>query len=188
MIIEDTLSVLTLVPPRQLPRSLTRLSYLSLTLSTFICVLSLINVAREPALSIPNAVAFAVTVPYNLTTIVVARKHKRHPNITPVLSPTTWKGLVYSCLLVGIWIYGLVVDILQLSNSLGRIVCDQYGNLPPEQSTPCELRARSMSMPFFIVLTFIGGAQVLLMTLVVIICAREKRLAVLAARARQAEK
>ncbi|KAF5380629.1 hypothetical protein D9615_004758 [Tricholomella constricta] len=185
MIIEETLSVLTLVPPRQLPRSLTRLSYLSLAVATFICVLSLINVARDPELSIPNAVAFALTAPYNLTTAFVARKHRRHPNITPVLSPTTWKGLVYSCLLVGLWIYGLVVDIIQLSNSLGPLVCDQWGD---DDDTPCGRRARSMTMPFFIVLTFLGGIQVILIAVTVIICAHEKRQQMLASRARHSEK
>ncbi|GLB37837.1 hypothetical protein LshimejAT787_0408880 [Lyophyllum shimeji] len=164
---EETLSVVTLVPPRQLPQSLTRLSYLSLVLSTFILVLSLINIAREPALSIPNAVAFALTAPYNVTTIFVARKHKRHPDIIPVLSPTAWKGLVYSCVLVLLWIYGLIVDVLELVHSLNPLVCDSYDGY--DYDSPCGLRARSMTMPFFIVLTIIGGIQVILMAITVII-------------------
>ncbi|KAF9463569.1 hypothetical protein BDZ94DRAFT_604056 [Collybia nuda] len=184
----ETVSMLTLVPPRQLPRNLTRLNYLSLALSTFIFILALINVVRNPPLSLPNVVAFALTIPYNATTIVVARRHARQPTVTPPLTPTTWKGLIFACLLVGLWIYGLVVDILHLSKSLGTPMCTVP--IDDDESdefslAPCGRRAKSMTMPFFIVLTAVGAIQVFLMSAIVVICAQEKRAAVLASRARQ---
>jgi hypothetical protein len=184
----ETVSVLTLVPPRQLPRQLVRLSYFSLALSAFIFVLALINIVRNPPLSLPNVVAFALTVPYNATTILVARRFVRQPTATPPLSPTTWKGLIFACLLVGLWIYGLVVDILQLSKALGTPMCtvliDDDEN-DEFSSAPCGRRAKSMTMPFFIALTAVGAIQVVLISVIAIICAREKREAVLASCARQ---
>lgn len=193
MILDDpeTLSVLTLVPPRRLPRLLVRLNYFSLALSTFIFVLALINIVRNPPLSLPNVVAFALTVPYNFTTIFVARRFSRHPNITPPLSPITWKGLIYSCLLVGLWIYGLVVDIMQLAKSLGAPNCvspiddDDNDEFSP---VPCGRRAKSMTMPFFVALVFVGAVQFLLMSAIITICAKEKRAAMTTSNARRTEK
>lgn len=184
----ETVSMITLVPPRQLPRPLIRLNYVSLALSTFIFIFALINIVRNPALSLPNVVAFALTIPYNATTIVVAHRYARQPTTAPPLSPTTWKGLVFACLLVGLWIYGLVVDILQLSKSLGKPMCtvpiddDENDEFSP---APCGRRAKSMTMPFFIALTVVGAIQVCLMSAIVVICVREKRTAVLASRVQQ---
>lgn len=154
IIVDDTVSMHTLVSPshnglvqRTIPRYLLSLTYISLGFSILPFILALINVASSPVHSIPALIAYVLTAPFNVATLLVMWHIIRETVWIP-FNISSKKTISFTAFLQVVWIFSTVMAGLIAANR------------SPFTDTFC---GRGKCQVTFAILTALGACQVLLL-------------------------
>ena len=170
MIIEtsDTASTHTLVSCEnsKIPRHLVHVTYASLGFSILPFIFALINVSLSPLHSIPTIIAYVLSTPFHVATILIAWQHARQVDPTLPFEPSSLRSIGYTCFLVVFW-------------TLSTAFCAVGSGIFNESRVECHLVLPSTCttdrvLITFVVSTILAGFEVFIMSAIAIMCYRNR--------------
>jgi len=170
MIIEtsDTASTHTLVSCEnsKIPRHLVHVTYASLAFSILPFIFALINVSLSPLHSIPTIIAYVLSTPFHVATILIAWQHARQVDPTLPFEPSSLQSIGYTCFLVGFWV---------LSTAFSAVA----SGILEHWRVDCSLDLSSLChtdrvLITFVVSTILAGFEVFIMSAIAIMCYRNR--------------
>lgn len=161
----DTASTHTLVSCEnsKIPRHLVHVTYASLAFSILPFIFALINVTLSPLHSIPTIIAYVLSTPFHVATILVAWQHARQVDPTLPFEPTSSWSIRYTCFLIVIWVFSTA------SCAAGSRIFDQ---LECHLSSKCSMNRGVLVT--FIVSTILAGLEVFIMSAIALMCYRNR--------------
>ena len=166
MIIEtsDTASTHTLVSCEnpKIPRHLVQVTYASLGFSILPFIFALINVSLSPLHSIPTIIAYVLSTPFHVATILIAWQHARQVDPTLPFEPSSYRSIGYTCFLVVLWAYSTA------SCAIGSRIFEE---LECRDSSKCTMNRILIT---FVVSTILAGFEVFIMSTIAIMCYRNR--------------
>jgi len=170
MIIEtsDTASTHTLVSCEnsKIPRHLVHVTYASLIFSILPFIFALINVSLSPAHSIPTIIAYVLSTPFHVATILIAWQHARQVDPTLPFEPSSLRSIGYTCFLVVFWV-------------LSTAFCAAGSGIFKFDQSECHRNFSSACttdrvLITFVVSTILAGFEVFIMSAIAIMCYRNR--------------
>ena len=170
MIIEtsDTASTHTLVSCEnsKVPRHLVHVTYASLAFSILPFIFALINVSLSPLHSIPTIIAYVLSTPFHVATILIAWQHARQVDPSLPFEPSSLPSIGYTCFLVVFWV-------------LSTAFCAVGSRIFEQWQVECRLDISLVCttdrvLITFIVSTVLAGFEVIIMSAIAIMCYRNR--------------
>lgn len=163
----DTASTHTLVSCEnaKIPRHLVHVTYASLGFSILPFIFALINVSISPLHSIPTIIAYVLSTPFHVATILIAWQHARQVDPTLPFEPSSLRSIGYTCFLVVFWMLSTAFC------AVGSRIFDQaecHGDL---SSSICNSNRVLIT---FVVSTILAGFEVFIMSAIAIMCYRNR--------------
>jgi len=160
----DTASTHTLVSCEnpKIPRHLVHVTYASLIFSILPFIFALINVLLSPLHSIPTIVAYVLSTPFHVATILIVWQHARQVDPTLPFEPSSARSIGYTCFLVLMWAYSTATC------AIGSRIFEQLD---------CHLSSKCTSnrvLITFVVSTILAGFEVFIMSAIAIMCYRNR--------------
>ena len=169
MIIEtsDTASTHTLVSCEnsKIPRHLVHVTYASLAFSILPFIFALINVSLSPLHSIPTIIAYVLSTPFHVATILIAWQHARQVDPTLPFEPSSLRTIGYTCFLVGFWV---------LSTAFCAVASGIFEHWQVECRHLSSLCSTNRVLITFVVSTILAGFEVFIMSAIAIMCYRNR--------------
>ncbi|KAF8806693.1 hypothetical protein BYT27DRAFT_7339254 [Phlegmacium glaucopus] len=158
----DAASTHTLVSceSSKIPRLLPHFTYASLGFSILPFMFALINVSLSPLHSIPTIIAYVLSTPFHVATILVAWQHARQLDPTLPFEPSSWWSIGYTCFLVVVWLYSTASCAVG-SRIFHRLDCTTKCIMDPVLIT-------------FVVSAILAGFEVFIMSAIAILCYRNR--------------
>jgi hypothetical protein len=164
----DTASTHTLVSCEnsKIPRYLVHVTYASLGFSILPFIFALINVSLSPLHSIPTIIAYVLSTPFHVATILIAWQHARQVDPTLPFEPSSLRSIGYTCFLVVFWV-------------LSTVFCAVGTRLFDEIECHRDLKLSSICntdrvLITFVVSTILAGFEVFIMSTIAIMCYRNR--------------
>ena len=164
----DTASTHTLVSCEnsKIPRHLLHVTYASLTFSILPFIFALINVTLSPLHSIPTIIAYVLSTPFHVATILIAWQHERQVDPTLPFEPSSLRSIGYTCFLVVFWVLSTAFC------AVGSRIFDYW-------RVECRLDLSSLCttdrvLITFVVSTILAGFEVFIMSAIAIMCYRNR--------------
>lgn len=163
----DTASTHTLVSCEntKIPRYLVHVTYASLGFSILPFIFALINVSLSPLHSIPTIIAYVLSTPFHVATILIAWQHARQLDPTLPFEPSSSRSIGYTCFLVVFWVLSTAFC------AVGSRIFDQVECHRDLLSTIC---TSDRVLITFIVSTILAGFEVFIMSAIAIMCYRNR--------------
>ena len=164
----DTASTHTLVSCEnaKIPRHLLHVTYASLGFSILPFIFALINVSLSPLHSIPTIIAYVLSTPFHVATILIAWQHARQVDPTLPFEPTSLRSIGYTCFLVVFWVLSTAFCAVG-SRIFDSVECHRDSDL----SSIC---SSDRVLITFVVSTILAGFEVFIMSTIAIMCYRNR--------------
>jgi len=178
MIIEtsDTASIRTLVSCEnsKIPRYLVHVTYASVGFSILPFIFALINVSLSPVHSIPTIIAYVLSTPFHVATILIAWQHARQVDPTLPFEPSSLRSIGYTCFLVVFWV--LSTAFCAVGSGIfksDQVECHRDGD-HHFLSSVCTTTGTDRVLITFVVSTILAGFEVFIMSAIAIMCYRNR--------------
>ena len=168
----DTASTHTLVSCEnsKIPRHLVHVTYASLSFSILPFIFALINVSLSPLHSIPTIIAYVLSTPFHVATILIAWQHARQVDPTLPFEPSSMRSIGYTCFLVGFWV--LSTAFCAVASGIFKFEHSQV-ECRLDLSSLCN-NDKDRVLITFVVSTILAGFEVFIMSAIAIMCYRNR--------------